>query len=101
GVDASVGAAGALRKDTFADGAMYGLGEEALDCVQARLNLPSVKWGSVVGEDELPVSHAVLWTVSRSGAFSVQRCLPHERISVMSDQPYAAERLASVSAVRA
>jgi hypothetical protein len=29
------------------------------------LNLPSVVGGSVVGEDDLPVRHGMIWTVSR------------------------------------
>jgi hypothetical protein len=55
GVDAGVGAAGALREDALAGGAVDGVGERALDGGQAGLDLPSVVGGSVVGEGELPV----------------------------------------------
>ena len=68
GVDSGVGAPGALREDTLANSAMDGVGEEALDGGQAGLNLPSVEGCAVVGESELPVRHALLWTVTRRGA---------------------------------
>ena len=64
-MDAGVGTAGALGQDAFADGAVDGVGEESLDGGQAGLDLPAVVRGAVVGEDELPVSHAVICTVSR------------------------------------
>ena len=57
GVDAGVGAAGALREDGFAGDAVDGLGESALDGGEVGLDLPTVVGGSVVGEDELPVRH--------------------------------------------
>jgi hypothetical protein len=58
-VDAGVGAAGALGEDTFADGAVDGVGEEPLDGGERWLDLPSVEGCAVVGEDELPVRHAL------------------------------------------
>ena len=57
GVDAGVGAAGALGEDGFAGDAMDGVGERALDGGEVGLDLPAVVGGSVVGEDELPVRH--------------------------------------------
>ena len=57
GVDASVGAAGALREDRFAGDAVDRLCEGALDGGKVGLNLPAVVGGSVVGENELPVRH--------------------------------------------
>jgi hypothetical protein len=65
GMDTGVGAAGALGEDALAGGVVDGLGEHALNGGQVGLHLPSVVGRSVVGEGELPVSHAVLWTVSR------------------------------------
>jgi len=56
-VDAGVGAAGPLREDALAGGAVDGVSERALDRRQAGLNLPSVKGCAVVGEGELPVLH--------------------------------------------
>ncbi len=57
GVDAGVGAAGALRENGFAGDAVDGLREGALNGWEIGLNLPSVVGGSVVGEDEFPVRH--------------------------------------------
>ena len=57
GVDAGVGAAGALGKDALADGAVDGVGEQALDGGEVGLDLPSAEGGAVVGESELPVRH--------------------------------------------
>ena len=65
GVDPGVGAAGALGEDGFAGNAVDGVGEGALDGGEVGLNLPSVVGGSVVGEDDLPVRHGMIWTVSR------------------------------------
>jgi hypothetical protein len=65
GVNAGVGAAGALGEDGFAGDAMDGLGERALYGGERRLDLPAVVGGSVVGQDCLPVRHGLLWTVSR------------------------------------
>ncbi len=56
-MDTGVGATGTLRKDALADGAMDGVGEQALDGGQVGLNLPAAVRGSIVGEDELPVGH--------------------------------------------
>ena len=57
GVDAGVGAAGALGEDGFAGDVVDGAGEGALDGGQAGLDLPAVEGGSVVREDGLPVRH--------------------------------------------
>jgi hypothetical protein len=59
GVDAGVGAAGALREDSFAGHALDCLRQSALDGGEAGLDLPTVVGGSVVGEDEFPVRHEV------------------------------------------
>jgi hypothetical protein len=65
GVDAGIGTARTLGQDAFADGPVDGVGEEALDGRQIGLDLPPIKSGAIVGEDEFPVSHAVICTVSR------------------------------------
>jgi hypothetical protein len=57
GVDTGVGAAGALREDALAGGAVDGVGEQALDGGEVGLDLPSAVRGAVVGESELPVRH--------------------------------------------
>jgi hypothetical protein len=57
GVDSGVCATGALREDALADGAMEGIGEQALDGRQVGLNLPASVRRSIVGEHELPVGH--------------------------------------------
>lgn len=56
-VDAGVGASGALGKNGFTGDAMNGFGECSLNGGEIGLDLPSVVWGSIVGEDELPVRH--------------------------------------------
>jgi len=56
-VDAGVGAARALGENGFAGDAVDGPGECALDGGEIGLDLPTVVWGPVVGEDELPVRH--------------------------------------------
>ena len=55
GVDAGVGASGALREDGFPGDVADGFGESALDGWERRLDLPAVEGGAVVGEGELPV----------------------------------------------
>ena len=57
GVDAGVGASRALGKNGFSSDAMDGFCEGALDSGEIGLDLPTVEWGSVVGEDELPMRH--------------------------------------------
>jgi hypothetical protein len=57
GVDTGVGAAGALREDAFAGGAVDGVGECALDGGECGLDLPAAVGCAVVGEDELEVGH--------------------------------------------
>ncbi len=52
GVDAGVGAAGALGEDGFSGDVVDGVGEGALDGGEIGLDLPAVEGGSVVGEDE-------------------------------------------------
>jgi len=67
-VYAGVGAARALRKYSLAYSAVDGVGEEPLHGGQAGLDLPSVEGRAIVGECELPVSHALLCTVSRENS---------------------------------
>ena len=55
GVEAGVGAAGALGEDGFAGDAVEGLGEGSLHGGEAWLDLPAVEGGAVVAEGELPV----------------------------------------------
>ena len=55
GVDAGVGASGALRERGFAGDAADGGLEFALDGALAGLDLPAAEIGAVVGEGELPV----------------------------------------------
>ena len=57
GVDASVGAAGALGQNALASDAEEGVGEQALNGRKVRLDLPAVVGRAVVGEDELEVGH--------------------------------------------
>ena len=57
GVNAGVGAAGALGEDALAGGAVDGVGEQALDGGKVGLDLPSAVRGAIVGEGELPVRH--------------------------------------------
>ena len=57
GVDAGVGAAGALREHGFAGDLVERGGEGALHGGQIRLDLPAVEWRSVIGEDEFPELH--------------------------------------------
>ncbi len=57
GVDAGVGAARALRQDGLSGDVVDCLSESALDGGEIGLDLPTVVWGPVVGEDELPVRH--------------------------------------------
>ncbi len=57
GVNAGVSAARALGEYGFAGDAMDGLRESALYGGDVGLDLPTVVWGSVVGEDDLPVRH--------------------------------------------
>jgi hypothetical protein len=59
GVDAGVGAAGALRENSFAAHALDCLRQSALDSGEAGLDLPTVVGGAVVGQDEFPVRHGV------------------------------------------
>jgi hypothetical protein len=59
GVDAGVGAAGALGEHGFAGDVMNHVGEGALDGRQVGLNLPAVEGGSIVAEGYLPVRHEV------------------------------------------
>ncbi len=64
GVDAGVGAAGALGEDGFAGDVVEGLGEGALDGGEAGLDLPAVEGRAVVGEDEFPVLHGFLQSIT-------------------------------------
>jgi len=57
GVDAGIGAAGALREDSLAGDAMDCACEGSLNGGEIGLDLPSVVGSSVVGEGELPVWH--------------------------------------------
>ena len=57
GVNAGVGATGALGEDGFAGDVVDGMGEGALHGGEVGLDLPAVVGGSVVGEDDLPVRH--------------------------------------------
>ncbi len=56
-VDAGVGSARALREDRLTGDVVDGLGERALDGGQARLDLPAVEGGAVVGESGFPERH--------------------------------------------
>ena len=57
GVDAGVGAAGALGEDVLVEDGAQGGGESSLDGREAGLDLPAVEAGAVVGQLELPVGH--------------------------------------------
>lgn len=57
GVDAGVGAAGALGEDVFSGDVADYVGERALDGGQVGLNLPAVVGASIVAESYLPVRH--------------------------------------------
>jgi hypothetical protein len=65
GVDAGVGAAGALREDGLSGDALDGFGEGSLHGGEIGLDLPAVVGGSVVGESGFPVRHGDVRTVSR------------------------------------
>ena len=52
GVNAGVGASGALGQELFSGEALDGFGESSLDGGLAGLDLPAVKGGAVVGEGE-------------------------------------------------
>ncbi len=65
GVDAGVGAAGALGEDGLAGDPLDCLRERALYGWQGSAGSASRCRESVVGEDGLPVRHGLLWTVSR------------------------------------
>jgi len=45
-----------------------GVSEGALDGGEIGLDLPAVVGCSVVGKNELPVGHGLIWTVSRGKA---------------------------------
>ena len=64
GVNAGVGAAGALGEDGLAGDVEEGVGERSLDGREAGLNLPAVVGRAVVGEGELPVRHGTICTVT-------------------------------------
>ena len=96
GVDAGVGASGALGEDGFAGDATDGLGKCALNGGESGLDLPAVVGSSVVGQSDLPVSHALLWTVSRLGWTQVVRSLcdgytPSVGASVGREKNFSAE----------
>ena len=57
GVDASVGATGAMYDDSFLRDFASGSVECALNCRETRLKLPAVEVGSVVGDREFDISH--------------------------------------------
>ena len=57
GVDACIGAAGALREYGFTGDLEDGFGEGSLHGWQAWLDLPAVKRCPIVGEDCLPKRH--------------------------------------------
>jgi hypothetical protein len=57
GVDAGVGAAGALGEDVLSGDVADRVGERALDGRQLGLNLPAVVGASIVAESYLPVRH--------------------------------------------
>jgi hypothetical protein len=57
GVDAGVGAPGALREDGFSGDVEEGSGESSLHGRQLGLNLPAVKRCPIVGKDCLPELH--------------------------------------------
>ena len=57
GVDAGVGAAGALRENGLAGDVADGVRESALNGGEVGLDLPAVVGGSIVGEGDLPVRH--------------------------------------------
>ena len=72
GVDSGVGSSRPLWKDQFAGDVLDSLGECSLDGGKAGLNLPAVKWGSIVGEDCLPKRHTDV--IGRYHAKVLSRC---------------------------
>jgi hypothetical protein len=56
-VDAGIGSAAANDDDLVSDDAAEGLFETVLDGSEARLELPAVEVGSVVGEDKHEIAH--------------------------------------------
>ena len=56
GVDSGIGASGTLREQTLRGETLNGVGERALNCGLAGLDLPSVEGGAVIGESEFESS---------------------------------------------
>ena len=65
GVDAGVGAAGALRQDGFASDVADGMGEGSLDSREGGLDLPAVVVRAIVRQGEFPEKHERVRKVTR------------------------------------
>ena len=91
GVDAGVGASGALREDGFPGDVADGFGESALDGWERRLDLPAVEGGAVVGEDEFPERHGSI-SESITADVGLLECPVRVEIDIVED--WAIDRMA-------
>ena len=71
-MDSGIGSSCSLWKDHFAGDVFDRLGERALHGGEAGLNLPAMKWCSIVGEDCLPKRHTDV--IGRYHAKVLNRC---------------------------